>query len=62
MSRWAPEACDTAALMVSACDTATTVEPEWRAASDCTASLIRVCISANDSPPGKRKLLGLRCT
>ena len=23
---------------------------------------MRVCISGNDSPPGKRKLLGLRCT
>ena len=57
-----PAAWATAALMGSAWDTATTVSPGWRATSRASAEVIRVCISRNDSPPGKRKPLGLRCT
>ena len=52
----------TAALIGSAWDTATTVWPGWAARSRSTAPQMRVCISVNDSPPGKRKPLGLRCT
>ena len=32
--------------------------PRWRSASRRTVSLVRVCISRNDSPPGNRKPLG----
>src|SRR5262249_19959133 len=52
----------TAALMGSACDTATTILPVWRATMRARAPVTRACISVNDSPPGKRKPLGCCCT
>ena len=52
----------TAALMGSACDTATTVCPACARRSRSIAPQMRVCISVKDSPPGKRNPLGLRCT
>ena len=53
-SRWVPRAEATAALIASAWDTATTVPPGWAATQRATASVMRVCISTNDSPSGKR--------
>src|SRR5690606_22244932 len=61
-SRWVPMAWATAALMGSACDTATTTSPGCAARRRSSSVQMRVCISVNDSPPGKRKPLGLRCT
>src|SRR5437773_964997 len=61
-SRCAPTAWATAALIGSACDTTTTTAPGWRSPTRASAPTIRVCISTNDSPPGKRKPLGWRCT
>src|SRR5213596_68461 len=60
-SRCAPMAWATTALIGSACDT-TTTEAGWRSTTRASAPTIRVCISTNDSPPGKRKPLGWRCT
>ena len=57
-----PAADAATALITSAWDTATTVSPAWRAQMAATASRARACISANDSPPGKRNPLGWRCT
>ena len=67
MMRWkrssgVPRAWATAALMGSACETATTICPGCRATIRPSTEVMRVCISGNDSPPGKRKVLGLRCT
>ena len=61
-SRWVPIAWATAALIGSAWLTATTTSPGWRPTRSATASPMRSCISANDSPPGKRKPLGRCCT
>src|SRR5213076_3080637 len=61
-SRCAPMAWATTALIGSACDTTTTTEAGWRSTTRASAPTIRVCISTNDSPPGKRKPLGWRCT
>src|SRR5499426_2914654 len=61
-SRWMPSACATAALIGSACDTATTTEPGCRATMRARAEVTRVCISVNDSPPGKRNPDGCRWT
>src|SRR5207247_9776490 len=61
-SRCTPSAWATAALIGSACDTATTAAPGWRATSRASTPVTRACISTNDSPPGKRKPLGRRCT
>src|SRR5262249_47625626 len=57
-SRCAPIACATTALIGSACDTATTTAPGWARTRPSTAVTMRVCISANDSPPGNRNPLG----
>src|SRR5206468_3366644 len=57
-SRWIPSACATAALIGSAWDTTTTAAPGWRATIRASAEVMRVCISVNDSPPGKRNPLG----
>jgi len=61
-SRWVPAAWATAALMGSAWDTATMVRPRCRSARRASVSVTRVCISAKDSPSGKRKPLGQRWT
>src|SRR6185437_2725144 len=53
-----PAAPATTALIGSAWDTATTDCPGWAATSRNTASVARVAISANDSPPGNRKPAG----
>ena len=53
-SRWTPVAMATAALMGSACDTATTVPPGCAPTIRSSSFQMRSCISANDSPPGKR--------
>src|SRR5262245_58019773 len=63
MMRWkrssgVPRAWATAVLMGSAWDTATTVSPGWRATRGARVVVMRVWISTNDSPPGKRKPLG----
>src|SRR5499427_1982267 len=55
-----PMACATAALIGSACETATMTLPVCRATMRALA--IRACISVKDSPPGKRKPLGCCCT
>src|SRR5688500_5141442 len=57
-SRCTPIAWATAALIGSAWETATTTPPEWRVTSLSTVVTMRVCISVNDSPSGKRKPLG----
>ena len=62
MSRCIPKQCARAALIVSAWETATMVLPLcWRASSP-RVTTMRLCISKKDSPSGKRKLLGVRCT
>ena len=63
MMRWkrssgVPRACATAALIGSACETATTILPAWRATMRAMAPVMRVCISVKDSPSGNRKPLG----
>src|SRR4029453_12293903 len=67
MMRWkrssgVPRAGATAVLMGSAWDTATTVSPGCRATSAAIVVVMRVWISTNDSPPGKRNPPGNRCT
>ena len=57
-SRWVPIAAATAALIGSAWETATIVSPRCLAQRRSTAVVMRVCISVNDSPSGKRNPLG----
>src|SRR6185437_10710965 len=57
-----PAVAATIALIGSACETATMVSPGWTFTSSRTAVRLRVDISVKDSPPGKRKPLGQRCT
>ena len=59
-SRCVPRAWATAALIGSACETATMAVPGCRSTSRASAPVIRVCISVRDSPPGKRHPLGWR--
>ncbi len=48
--------------MGSAWLTTTMVRLRWRVASFSSVTQIRCCISENDSPSGKRKVLGECCT
>src|SRR4030095_11222465 len=61
-TRSTPSACATAALIGSACDTATTTAPGCRVTMRASAEVTRVCISVKDSPPGKRNPEGWRWT
>ena len=56
-----PSAWASAALIGSACETATTARPGWPRTSRSSVPARRACIPVNDSPPGKRKPLGCRC-
>ena len=57
-----PRAAATIALIGSAWLTATIASPRWRAPSSTTASQHRACSSLNDSPRGKRNVLGVSWT
>ena len=58
-SRWTPVKWATAALMGSACETATTSSPGWAATISSRLVMIRDCISRTDSPWGKRTAEGV---